>query len=325
MGSERLVFKIPQEFADKRLDQFLSTVEQGISRHLSQKLIKEGFVFVNDKKNLNKSYKLKKGDWVVLYGFGGYFPPAEQLCEKPMSIEFLYDDEHLFAIDKPAGLTVHPGSGNRQDTLVNALLYYKNRFDLKLSNIQGDERWGIVHRLDKDTSGVMLLAKTNDSHSKLQALFKDRQVQKQYLAVVHGNLKNDKYLIDIPLGRDKSNRKKISSNSANPKKALSEVSVCKRGSNYSFIKVFPHTGRTHQIRAHLKEIKHPVVGDVLYSGKNYNILSRYFVRQNARLRLMLHSFKILFAHPCKCGNIEIKSRLPCDFINCYKQLRKYYG
>ncbi len=311
------------DLAGKRLDIVLVHLYPVISRHFAQALISEGFVYVNKEKALRKSTRLKYGDMIELLEYKKGC--EEQPAPKKINLRILYNDDDIFAVDKPSGLTVHPGGGNYQDTLVNALLYYKERFNLSLSDIQGIDRAGIVHRLDKDTSGVMIIAKNNDSHRKLQHLFRERKVKKEYIALTYGEMKKDTYDVDIPVGRDKKNRLIFSPRSENPKEALTKIRVFTRFNGYSLIKAHPLTGRTHQIRVHLKELGHPVVGDIIYSQKKTGKILNLFAGDKTNPRLMLHSFKILFPHPYKNDIIIIKANVPSDFRKCFRILRTYNG
>lgn len=322
VSNTKLQYIISENDAGKRLDSFLPLLDNSISRHFAQSLIKNGAVFVNGKKMDRKSYRLMVSDIIELADYD--HKADEKIIPRDIKLNIIHQDDDIIAIDKPSGMPVHPGSGNTDNTLVHTLLFHSRKEKWTLSDLQGEERSGIVHRLDMETSGVLIIAKNNDIHKRLQDLFRERNVHKEYFAVVYGNLKNDEYELNSPLGRDRRNRLKISSNTHKPKEAFTRIIVIKRINGFSFIKAYPLTGRTHQIRVHLKEINHPIVGDELYASKKTMNLQKFFNRQNSRMRLMLHSFKILFTHPVKGAIMSYRSNLPSDFINCWRLLKQYH-
>jgi 23S rRNA pseudouridine1911/1915/1917 synthase len=311
------------ELSGLRLDIALSEMDPGISRNFAQYLIISGYVFVNGRQEIRKSQRLNAEDIVEVLEYEKKSDAVP--LPKKAELNILYQDEFLLVIDKPSGLTVHPGSGNTQDTLVNALLYYREMFSIRLSDMQGISRCGIVHRLDKDTSGAMLIAKENEAHLKLQGLFKERRVKKEYLAVVWGEIMPNELIIDSPIGRHPKNRLKFSSKSSFPKDAFTKVRVFSRFNGFSLIKAYPLTGRTHQIRVHMKEAGFPIVGDKVYSAKRTQSMEKYFARNSTVLRLMLHSQRILFPHPFKSDILIISSPVPADYRECLRVLRHYNG
>lgn len=266
--------------AGKRLDQFLVDF-LGISRSQAQRLIKENCIFLNREPE-KANTKLKTGD-ELLYKI----PPAKESTVKgeDIPLDVIFEDENMLAINKPAGIVVHPDeSGHQKGTIVNAVLAYcKN-----LSGIGGEKRPGIVHRLDKDTSGVLLIAKNDETHQKLTKLFHDRKVKKTYLALVKGLPKSKKGRIEAPISRSTTNRKKMAVHHQG-KKAITTFEVIAAYKSVSLLKVNIETGRTHQIRVHLASIGHPVVGDPTYGDKKLNEL---FEEKYGLKRQFLHAAKL---------------------------------
>tara|TARA_B100000686_G_scaffold319733_1_gene370727 strand:+ start:141 stop:965 length:825 start_codon:yes stop_codon:yes gene_type:complete len=263
-----------------------------------QKLIEIGRVEVNTKR-IKANYKLREGDTVSMT-----VPDPEVLSVVPQSIPLnvIYEDEHLLVVDKSAGMVTHPAPGNPTETLVNALLYHCS----DLPGINGVERPGIVHRLDKETSGLIVVAKTNQAQKSLGDQFKARNVKKQYLALVKGVIQVDRGVIDSAIGRHKFHRKKMSINEYG-RKALTEYEIVNRYDGYTFLRLFPKTGRTHQIRVHLASIGHPILGDKLYGGdktaKNLPQMDRH----------ALHSSKLEFDHPATAERMNFEAPVPADF------------
>ncbi|MBI1908794.1 MAG: RluA family pseudouridine synthase [Deltaproteobacteria bacterium] len=286
--------------AGLRLDLFLSTKDPDHSRSFFKKLIEEGNVLVNGfQKKVN--YSVREGEEISCT-----IPPSKKGMIEPeeMPLTILYEDEDLIVLDKPAGLVVHPAAGHQSGTLVNALLHHCRG----LSVIGGVERPGIVHRLDKETSGVLVVAKNDFSHHSLSQQFKEHQVQKVYLALVQGEVKKEEGVLASSLGRHPVHRKKISSRGRHGKEAVSHYKVSKRFKGYTLVEVKPQTGRTHQIRVHLSEAGYPIAGDSLYGGKKSPFLNRFF----------LHATSLSFDHPREGKRMQFKSPLPPEldqFIN----------
>ena len=293
------------EEEDERLDLYLSNELDEISRTYIQKLIKENLVKVNGV-HKKSSYLVKEGDTIKVE-----LPEPKKLEIIPENIplDIVYEDKDLAVINKPQGMVVHPAPGNYSSTLVNALLYHMD----SLSSINGIIRPGIVHRLDKDTSGLLLIAKNDFIHRELSNQLKERDIHREYIAIVHGILHNDSGRIDAPIGRDPRNRKKMTVISKNSKEAITNYWVLDRFSKYTFAKVRLETGRTHQIRVHFSYINHPIVGDPLYSsGKNEFNLDKQ----------LLHARKIGFVHPRTKEHMEVECDIPEPFKGIVDKLSK---
>lgn len=290
--------------AGKRLDLFLVEKFPQYSRTYFQKLINQGFILVQG--SLQKpSYKLHPEEKIDIS-----FPPPETSSVQPQDIplNIIYEDEDIIVINKPAGMVVHPACGHKEGTLVNALLYH-------FKNLPGSSfRPGLVHRLDKDTSGVMVIAKNESALSGLSKQFQKRKVEKIYLALVHGYLKEKEGKIEASLGRDLKNRKKVSITSLCSREAVTEFKLREKFlSGVSLLEVRPLTGRTHQIRVHLAAIGHPICGDREY-GKEKE--TEFYPR------LMLHSWKLKFLHPSKKKFKEFIAPLAKDFSEILNSLRQ---
>ncbi len=309
-------FIITADKAGIRLDKYLSD-KTGLSRSRVKRDIVNGFVTVNNLPAM-PDYKLKGGELIE------YEPsPPENIEIKPeaIPIRVLYQDEDIIVINKPAGLVVHPGAGNRSGTLVNALLYWYNDWE-----INGYVRPGIVHRLDKDTSGVLVVARNEGAQKNLIDQFKNRKIIKRYLAIVIGELP-DKGILNLPIGRDRYNRLKFSASSSSPKEAVTEWNVIERFGEIAYVEVRPKTGRTHQIRVHLSHLGCPLVGDDLYGGvkKSKRI-------KNEKLRSILlefprhalHANYISFIHPTTGNIVKFSAPLPGDMKNLIENLREWY-
>lgn len=274
-----------------RLDEYIRE-KYDVSRSKAQKLNKDNLILVNGKVE-NNSYLVKEDDEVVLLENKEYFP--SHFKKQDIKLDIIYEDEYLLVVNKPSNMVVHPGAGNFEDTLLNALLYH---YDFDNTNY----RAGIVHRLDKDTSGLIIVAKDDKTLEKLSQLFKERKVKKEYLALVDGVILNQSGEINLPIGRDKNNRKKMAV-TRDGKKALSKFEVLKRYKNNTLILCNIVSGRTHQIRVHMAYIKHPVTNDSLYGkeikGDNF---SQY-----------LHAYKIEFIHPITNKLMKFEAELPDEF------------
>lgn len=287
-----------------RLDKFISVSEVGLSRSAAVNLIENSGVTVNEK-SVDKKYKLLAGDVVVLH-----IPdpvPYEAKAEN-IPLDIVYEDEYLLVVNKPKGMVVHPAAGNYDGTLVNALLYHCGD---SLSGINGVLRPGIVHRIDKDTSGLLIVAKNDFAHTHLAKQIKDHSFTREYEAVVFGNLKDDEGTVDAPIGRNPNDRKKMCVTVKNSKNAVTHYSVIRRYKGYTHIKCILETGRTHQIRVHMAYLGHPVAGDIVYGVKNEKVS---FAGQ------CLHARKIGFIHPKTEQYMEFSSLLPGYFTDFLAKL-----
>jgi 23S rRNA pseudouridine1911/1915/1917 synthase len=290
------------ETAGIRLDKFVSENCPGISRSQAEKLIDDGFVTVSGKKE-KASHKTETGEKIDVT----HPPPSTVgLLPEAIPVTIIYEDDDLLVIDKPAGLTVHPAPGHPSHTLVNAVLSHLNEIE-----DEGDvTRPGIVHRLDKDTSGVMLVAKNNVALANLADQFKARTVKKTYITLVKGILKPDKGVIEAPIGRDSGDRKKMAvTGESRGRAARTNYQVIRYVGKNSLLEITPETGRTHQIRVHLAAIGYPVFGDITY-GKRSAFLNRQF----------LHAHKIGFNMPSSGKWVEFESPLPADLEKALKDL-----
>ena len=283
-----------------RLDRYLAAQDLGLSRARLQGLIREGYVTLNGG-SAKASAVVKAGDRV-----GVRIPPPQPLGLIPENIplDVVYEDEHMVVVDKPAGLTVHPAPGHASGTLVNALLW---RYP-DLPGIGGWQRPGIVHRLDKDTSGLMVVAKTEEAHYSLSEQIQERRIRKGYTALVGGVLADEEGLIDAPIGRGLRHRKRMAVVDGG-RPSVTRYSVVRRFDEATLVEVFPTTGRTHQIRVHFASLGHPLVGDALYGGRT-DVLERQF----------LHAHLLGFEHPQSGEGVEFRSGLPGDLREAVKSV-----
>lgn len=276
---------------EERIDKYLAE-ELGISRSTVKKMIDEGFVLVNGKK-AKASLILNEAD--ELFVKDGFIKEASFEAED-IPINIVYEDDDLLVINKKSGMVVHPGNGNTSGTLVNALMHYTKN----LSNKEAF-RPGIVHRIDKDTSGLMLVAKNDKAHDILAEGFKNKTIKREYIALVCGVIQEDSGVIDAPIGRDAKDRKKMCVTSENSKKAVTHFKVLKRYEHYTLLRLILDTGRTHQIRVHMKYIGHPVYNDPVY-GKAYNDFGQF-----------LHSASIDFEQPTTHEHLHFECDVPKEF------------
>jgi 23S rRNA pseudouridine1911/1915/1917 synthase len=293
-------FDIDPTCEKKRLDAFIAEMNINLSRSYAQKLIEEKFISVNGTPSKSK-YKLKAGDHIE-----GTIPDPEHLdvTAENIPLQIIYEDEGLVVVDKAAGMVVHPAPGHFNGTLVNALLFHCK----DLAGIGGVERPGIVHRLDKDTSGIVAVAKTESAYKSIAAQFQERTIKKVYLALVKGALRQMQGTIDAPIGRHKTQRKKMAIDEEG-RESQTRYELIKQYNGFAYIRLHPTTGRTHQIRVHLASIGNPVLGDDLYGGKT--------VKSPAMNRQALHAHKLELEHPA--GHIlKLESPLPEDILKCIK-------
>lgn len=300
---EKTLIKVDEQDEGLRIDKYLSNIFKDKSRSFIQGLIEKENVKVNSK-TLKSNYKLKKADEIEIM-----IPEPEILSVEAenIPIDIVYEDEDVIVVNKAQGMVVHPAPGNYNGTLVNALLYHCN----DLSSINGVIRPGIVHRIDKDTSGILVIAKNDDAHNKLSEQLKDHSMKREYYALIEGRLKNNDGTIDKPLGRCKKDRLKIGI-IEDGKRAVTHYEVVERYNGYTLVKCVLETGRTHQIRVHMASIGFPLVGDPLYG----------FKRQKFKLEgQVLHARTLGFIHPRTGEYMEFTSELPqyfCDLINKMK-------
>ena len=287
---------VSQEEKGKRLDTYIPSVDTDITRTSAQRLIEDGNILVNGK-NAKVSYKIQENDKISVE-----IPEPKQIELKAQNIpiEIIYEDSDIIVVNKPKGMVVHPANGNPDGTLVNAIMAICKD---SLSGIGGEIRPGIVHRIDKDTSGLLIVAKNDNAHVKMSEQIKNHEVKKTYIALVRGVFKENEATIDMPIGRSTSDRKKMAVNK-NGKNAITHIKVLKRFDKYTLLKVNIETGRTHQIRVHLSHIGYPIVGDYTYSnGKNeFDVIGQ-----------CLHAQKLEFKHPITQKDMCLEAELPQYF------------
>ena len=294
------------DLAGERLDAFLARSVEGLSRSAAQKLIEDGLVTRCGKPG-KKNDKLNVGDAV------SYKIPASKAVDitpKEMPLDIVYEDDDLLVINKPKGLVVHPAAGHSDDTLVNGLLYALGD---DLSGINGELRPGIVHRIDKDTSGLLAVAKNDLAHTVLASQLKDHSMARTYEAIVCGVMKEDSGTVDAPIGRHPSDRKKMCVTQRNSKPAVTHWEVIRRYRGYTHIRCKLETGRTHQIRVHMAYIGHPILGDTVYGHKKAEL---------GQSSQCLHAGTLCFAHPRDGHPVVVYAELPQYFKDVLKKLEK---
>lgn len=298
-------FTANEEQAGNRVDKLLAETFKEFTRSHIQKMAEEGCLLVNGK-SVKVNYKLRVGDNVLL----NVEPPKEpDIVAENIPLEIVYEDGEMIVVNKPQGMVVHPAAGNYSGTLVNALMAYCGD---SLSGINGEKRPGILHRIDKDTSGLLLVAKTDRAHRALAEQIKVHSLTRAYLALVHGNFKEDDGTIDAPIGRHPIDRKKMTITLVNSRHAVTHYRVLERFGRYTFVECRLETGRTHQIRVHMSQNRHPIVGD-----KTYGVKKEEF-SLNGQL---LHAYKVGFIHPLSGEYMEFVSELPPYFEKVLKILR----
>lgn len=297
--------KLVADIENVRLDMYIAQKNDKLSRSMIQKLIEDGEILVNGQTK-KISYKVHTGDEIEIN-----IPEPKETNIKPQNIpvEVIYEDSDIIVVNKPKGMVVHPANGNPDGTLVNAILALCKD---NLSGIGGEIRPGIVHRLDKDTSGLLIIAKNDLAHKNISEQIKNRQVKKIYIALVKGNVAEDEATIDMPIGRSAKDRKKMAVRK-DGKTAITHFKVLKRYNKYTLLEIKIDTGRTHQIRVHMAEIGHPVVGDMVYSsGKNeFGIEGQ-----------MLHAKSLDFKHPVTGKEMHLEADLPQYFVDVLNKLQE---
>ena len=290
----------------ERLDAFLARSVENLSRSGAQKLLEEGCVLLGGKPG-KKNDKLNMGDEICVTIPE---PKAVDIQAKEMPLDIVYEDEDVLVINKPKGLVVHPAAGHQDDTLVNGLMYAMGE---NLSGINGELRPGIVHRIDKDTSGLLAVAKNDRAHVWLASQLKDHTMARTYDAIVCGNLKEDSGTVDAPIGRHPSDRKKMCVIQRNSKEAVTHWEVVKRYRGYTHVRCNLETGRTHQIRVHMAYIGHPILGDTVYGHKKPEL------GQDSQC---LHAGTLCFSHPRDGRPVMVFAPLPEYFVQVLEKLKK---
>ena len=306
-NAQGLDFVVPADAQGSRLDRFLVSVLADYSRSQIQKLIADGHVSVRRLPAralaVRANLQVREGDQVVVYAPDAAPSP---LTAEALPVEILYQDADVAVLNKPAGMVMHPGTGHGSGTLVNALLHHLT----DLSGIGGEQRPGIVHRLDRGTSGVMVIAKNDRANQELSRQFHDREVEKEYIALVWGVVQAGRR-IDAAIGRDPANRQKMSSRAKHAREAVTRITRAHHMPGLTLCQVAIHTGRTHQIRVHLSAIGHPVVGDSLYGGVHRRVAGD--IRAVQRLeRPFLHAARLAFTHPSEGRRLQFIAPLPED-------------
>ncbi len=309
MNGERITVRIEEEEAGRRIDAFLSSCFENRSRTFLKKLIEEGRITVmaegeNEERSVKPSYPVAENDLVFID-----FPEPEALSVEPedIPVPILYEDEDILIVNKPKGMVVHPSAGHASGTLVNALLYHCR----DLSGINGVLRPGIVHRIDKDTTGLLVVCKNDLAHQKIAAQFADHSQKRIYEGIVTGNLKDDEGTIDAPVGRDRKDRKKMAV-TEDGKPAVTHYRVLERFGDYTYAEFSLTTGRTHQIRVHMASLRHPLLGDEVYG-----VLRSPFATEGQ----VLHARLLGFIHPSTGEYVEFSADHPDSFEKILRKLR----
>lgn len=296
-------YETSKEDANIRIDKAVGRIEKDLSRTNIQRMIEEGSILVNGKQ-IKVSYKVLEGDNITICD---KHPEEIDLKPQNLPLDIIYEDDDILIINKEKGMVVHPGAGNPDGTLVNAVMA---KCKGSLSGIGGKIRPGVVHRIDKDTSGLVIIAKNDKAHINISEQIKNREVKKTYLALVRGVIKENEATINMPIARSTKDRKKMAVDKKG-KEAITEFKVLKRYDGFTYIEVNIKTGRTHQIRVHMAEIGYPIVGDEVYSnGKNpFGIHGQ-----------MLHAYKLEFMHPTTNKKVEFEAPLPKYFKDVLNKL-----
>ncbi len=303
MMEEKIRIEVENLEKNERIDKYLSSkLDDNFSRAKIQKLIDEELILVNDKV-IKSSYKVSNGDVILITD------KEEDMSVKPekMDIDIVYEDDDVMVINKKSGVVVHPAPGNYSGTLVNGLMYLSK----DLSHVNGEFRPGIVHRIDKDTSGLLIVAKNDKAHRILAEELKEKKIKRKYIALVSGVINHDIGEIDAPIGRDPSDRKKMCVTSTNSKDAITHFRVLERYKNASLIECELETGRTHQIRVHMKYINHPVINDPVYGKSNHGEFGQ-----------LLHAKEITFTHPTTKEVMTFSCEVPEEFNKILEEYKE---
>ena len=303
MMEEKIRIEVENLEKNERIDKYLSSkLDDNFSRAKIQKLIDEELILVNDKV-IKSSYKVSNGDVILITD------KEEDMSVKPekMDIDIVYEDDDVMVINKKSGVVVHPAPGNYSGTLVNGLMYLSK----DLSHVNGEFRPGIVHRIDKDTSGLLIVAKKDKAHRILAEELKEKKIKRKYIALVSGVINHDIGEIDAPIGRDPSDRKKMCVTSTNSKDAITHFRVLERYKNASLIECELETGRTHQIRVHMKYINHPVINDPVYGKSNHGEFGQ-----------LLHAKEITFTHPTTKEVMTFSCEVPEEFNKILEEYKE---
>lgn len=305
----QISLQVDETYMDERLDKFLSAMLPDQSRSYLQKIIKDGNVLVNGEPK-KSSYRLEDGDEVT-----ADLPELKSPDIEPENIplDILYEDDSILMVNKPKGMVVHPSAGHYTGTLVNAVLWHCQG---QLSGINGVSRPGIVHRIDKDTTGVLVVCKNDAAHNAVAAQLKEHSITRKYRAIVHGVIKEDEGTVDAPIGRHPTERKKMASGVKNGKRAVTHYRVLERFQGYTYVECQLETGRTHQIRVHMASIHHPLLGDTVYGPAKD---SHHLEGQT------LHAMVLGLIHPVTGEYLEVEAPLPEYFENLLKKFRAMSG
>lgn len=303
---DEFYYEITKEQEGQRIDKFLSGELSNLSRSYIQKLLKENLVTLKEK-SLKANYKLRSGDLICIRILEASEP---DILPEDIPLDILYEDQDLLVVNKPKGMVVHPGAGHYSGTLVNALMFHCGE---SLSGINGVLRPGIVHRIDRDTTGSLLVCKNDRTHRAIAEQLKVHSITRKYRAIVHGVLKEDEGTVNAPIGRHPVERKKMAINDKNGKEAITHYRVLERFRSFTYVECQLETGRTHQIRVHMSSIHHPLLGDEVYGPEN----SGYHLEGQT-----LHAMTLGFIHPSTGAYLEFSAPLPEYFEKLLKKLPK---
>jgi 23S rRNA pseudouridine1911/1915/1917 synthase len=302
---DEIVFEIPPQMEGERIDKCISSYMEDLSRSYIQKIIKEGNVFVNDVP-VKANYRARVEDRVKFC-----IPEAVEpdIPAQDIPLDIIYEDKDILIVNKPKDMVVHPAPGHYTGTLVNAVMYHCGN---ELSGINGIMRPGIVHRIDKDTTGSVIICKNDEAHKKVAELLKNHDITRKYRAIVYGNIKEEDGVVNAPIGRHPNDRKKMAVNEKNGKRAVTHYTVLERFGDFTYIECQLETGRTHQIRVHMASIGHPLLGDEVYTGRKSSFKLKGQV---------LHAMTIGFVHPTSGEYVEFDAPLPEYFERLLEILR----